>query len=308
MPPRPPDRPDGFPDMTIPDRPALDRTDTTVDRARPLFPTSQVAWKVGDRVLAPWEPNFLYVGKIAQLDGGQALIEFEDGDAGWVQLDQIRTLALARHLKVLCRQRMGPTFAPAEILDIDGDKVHVRFQNGSDEWTRLAALRIPCEPRGPGAAPAKVASHLAFLQHLRRGDRVWAPWGSTTLFAGTVDDIRDQEAHIHFDDGDQGWVLLEQLVPLQLVPGTRVLGRWKMGAQYHPAIVTQMDGERVHLRYDNGDQETTRAVAVVVPCEPIGPAARPSKVVNRGRVSWRWLVALAVIGAVVLFFLLRSGR
>ena len=47
-----------------------------------MFPTSQVAWKVGDCVLAPWEPNFLYVRKIAQVDGVKDLIEFEDGDAG----------------------------------------------------------------------------------------------------------------------------------------------------------------------------------------------------------------------------------
>jgi hypothetical protein len=76
-----------------------------------VFPTSQVAWKVGDCVLAPWEPNFLYVSKIAQVDGVKDSIEFEDGDAGWVQLDQIRTLALKRRLKVLCRQRMSPTIA-----------------------------------------------------------------------------------------------------------------------------------------------------------------------------------------------------
>src|SRR5262249_28341159 len=150
-------------------------------------------------------PDFLYAGRVAQVQDNQALIEFEDGDAGWVTLDQVRPLAVPRGQKVLSRRRMGPHFFPGEILEVRGDEVCVAFADGHpEEWTRVAALRIPCPVTGPGAAPTRVASHTAFLENLRAGDRVWAPWDSTTLFAGTVDRIERNEVHIHFDDGDRG--------------------------------------------------------------------------------------------------------
>src|SRR5262249_18517903 len=198
---------------------------------------------------------------------------FDDGDAGWVLLHQVRALTVARGQKVLSRRRMGPHFFPAEILEVRGDEVRVGFEDrqGGEEWTRVAALRIPCQPTGPGASRTRVASHMAFLEHLRSGDRVWAPWASTTLFAGTVDRIAGREAHIHFDDGDQGWVQLEQLLPLQIPVGLRVLGRWRMGGQFYPGTVTEVRGEQVHIQYDDGDREWNRPAALVLPCHPVGP-------------------------------------
>src|SRR5262249_35686940 len=54
-------------------------------------------WREGDRVLAPWEPMFLYAGTITRITydedkGDQALIEFDDGDDGWVFLFSVRPL------------------------------------------------------------------------------------------------------------------------------------------------------------------------------------------------------------------------
>ena len=74
--------PDDFPDLTLPER-----ADKAHPAPSPSATPARPRWGVGDRVLAPWEPQFLYVGRVAQLQGNEALIEFEDGDAGWVQLD-----------------------------------------------------------------------------------------------------------------------------------------------------------------------------------------------------------------------------
>jgi hypothetical protein len=294
--------PENFPDMTIPER-----TDKAPAPIGPVFPSAQVSWKIGDRVLAPWEPDFLYVGRVAQLKGKEALIEFEDGDAGWVMLDQIRPLVVKQGQKVLSRRKMGPHFFPGEILEVRGDQVRIGFQDGQgDEWTKIAALRIPCQARGQGAAPTKVASHTAFLEKLQPGDRVWAPWNNSTLFAGTVDQMRGKEVHVHFDDGDSGWVLLEQIVPLQIVPGLRVLGRWKMGAHYFPGTVTKVEGQRVHIKYDDGDQEWTKPAALMLPCQPLGPDARPSKVARRSSLLG-WLIPIA-IGIIVLIALWGASR
>jgi hypothetical protein len=256
-------------------------------------------------VLAPWEPDCLYAGRVTEIRDNQALIQFDDGDAGWVVPDRVRPLAVRQGQRVLSRRRMGLSFFPGEILEVRGDEVLVRFDGGQgEEWTRLAALRIPCQPTGPGATPVKVASHRASLDHLQPGDRVWAPWNSGALYAGAVERIEGPEAHVHFDNGDRGWVQLEQLVPLQIPVGLRVLGRWKMGSHFYPGTVTDVQGERVHIQYDDGDREWTRAAALVLPCEPFGPDARPTRRTGQWNYALGWVIPI-LIGVFLGF--LRAG-
>lgn len=132
--------PDDVPDLTIPERQRPDP---------PLVPAGAAAWRVGDWVLAPWEPNHLYAGTVSELKGNAALIEFDDGDVGWVALDRLQKLAIER-----------------------GQKVRLRFESDQgEEWTVVAALRIPCSPHGPGAVPIRFASHLTFT-NLQPGARV----------------------------------------------------------------------------------------------------------------------------------------
>lgn len=341
-------RPDEFPDMTIPSRRDSDGCrsqpnpfpDMTIpereEAAAPPPATGQGFggprrnWQVGDRVLAPWEPEFLYVGRIVKIEQDQAQIDFEDGDAGWVFLDQIRPLAVTTRLRVLSRRKMGPHFFPGEVREVDGDRVRVAFEDGQpDEWTTIAALRIPCQPIGPAAQPTSVASHMAFLKNLQPGDRVWAPWDTTTLFVGTVDEIQDREAHIHFDDGDRGWVQLEQLVPFQIQLGMPVLGRWKMGADFYPGVIAKVDGDRVFIHYDDGDKEWTTAAALVIPCQPFGPNARPTRSggrdtqpvttpgglqgyrtdITRPQSNWMaWLIPIGIAIAVVAIWAVLSRK
>jgi hypothetical protein len=193
---------------------------------------------------------------------------------------------------------MGALFCPGEILEVRGDKVHVLFEDGSEEWTRIAALRFFREEDDDtqGAQPTKFASNQTFLESLRRGDRVWAPWSGGALFVGSIHDLRDDEAHIHFDDGDHGWVLLHQLLPFEPTRGMRVLVNWRMGGQYFPGVVTKGAGERVHIHYDDGDEEWTTPAALVMLSAVAGPDANPTKIVARGGGLRRflWLIPVAI--------------
>jgi hypothetical protein len=212
--------PDDFPDLSLPGR-----ADKPPAPLRLPLDSSERTWRQGDRVLAPWEPDSLYVGRIEQLEAGRALIQFEDGDAGWVRLEQIRPLTIQRGQKVLSRRKLGLLFSPAEVLEVRGDDVCVRFGDG-EEWTRLAALRIPCQARGPGAVPVKAVSHLASRHPPQPGERVWAPWNNTLLFAGTVDENTATEAHIHFDDGDQGQMPDRPKLPMARATSAAGSCRW----------------------------------------------------------------------------------
>ncbi len=126
--------------------------------------TPATDWQEGDRVLAPWEPIFLYSGTIKQIrideaKGNEALIEFDDGDDGWVFLFSLCPLEVKPGQKVLSRKRMGPTFFHGEVVDVNGEEVEVAFEDGSNEWTTCAALRIPCVENGPGAVPTKLGAN-----------------------------------------------------------------------------------------------------------------------------------------------------
>src|SRR5262249_42441072 len=136
------------------------------------------------------------------------------------------------------------------------------------------------------------------------GERVWAPWNAGMLYVGTVDDVRDREVHIRFDDGDCGWVNLEQILPLQIPVGLRLLGRWRMGTAYYPGTVDQVDGERIHILYDDGDKEWTKPAALALPCEPFGPGARPTRTAVRWQAVMAWILPIA-LG--ILWAMTRAG-
>jgi preprotein translocase subunit YajC len=298
--------PDDVPDMSIPERkPPRPEPPRSRPQRRPEPETSQ-GWRKGDRVLAPWEPQFLYAGRIARIEGARALIEFDDGDSGWVLVERIRELAIQRDQEVLCRKRMGPFHYPAVVRALRDDQVLVEFAaGGEDEWVTVGALRIPCTEVGPGATPTHIGSHLAFLEHLQRGDRIWAPWQGGALFVGSVDRIGDDKVHVRFDDGDQAWVRKEQIFPLVIPIGLRVMCRKRMGPAYHPGTVTDVDDDRVFIQYDDGGKEWTTPAALALP--PANTSTQqqthPGVQAAGGGFRWQhflgWIVPIA-IGIIML--------
>lgn len=121
---------------------------------------------VGDRVLAPWEAMFLYAGTVDGLQGDEVHIRFDDGDCGWVQIRQIWPLEIKAGLRVFARWKMGYAFYPGEVVEVQGESVQIFYDDGDKEWTKVAALRIPCIPRGPNARPTKIASGPGFFAGL----------------------------------------------------------------------------------------------------------------------------------------------
>jgi len=230
-------------------------------------------WRIGDRVLAPWEPTFLYAGTLQEISGPNALIQFDDGDSGWVALARVLPLALRAGQPVMSRRRMGPRFFPGEIREIHGEDVVIDFEDGKEEETTVASLRIPCEPAGPGAEPVAVTSHRAFHDRLVVGDRVWALWKEAALFPGTVAERHEDEVRVEFDDGDEEWVPLEHLSPLDIIVGMFVLGRYRMGKQFYAGTIIDSEGDRIRVRYDDGDEEWTTAAALALPVQT-GPPPR----------------------------------
>jgi RNase P/RNase MRP subunit p29 len=298
----------GYPDMSLPERNGNKKPKPS-GAAKPeppeMYGMSEeptARWKSGDRVFAPWEPMFLYAGTIDRVVGDQAYIEFDDGDAGWVKVDEMRPLQIRRGQRVLSRRKMGLTFHPGEVIRVDGDKIVVHFEDShDDEHTTIAAVRLITDGTNKGAEPVQVRSNRAFLKHLSEGTRVWAMWGDNALFAGTVTELDDDRAHVRFDDGDQGWISLQALIPLDIHVGMFVMSRWQMGPHYFPGQITSFEGKRVHVRYDDGDAEWTTTAALALPLQPPPGAAAPAANPSGSNLStWAWAAVPVLIGAALL--------
>jgi len=91
------------------------------------------------------------------------------------------------------------------------------------------------------------------LQHLRPGDRVWAPWKSDTLFAGTVDQIQDKEVHIPFRRRQFRLGAAGAISPVGK-PFRSACASWPVenGLAPFPGTVTAVEGDRIHIAFDDG--------------------------------------------------------
>jgi hypothetical protein len=289
-------KPRHLPDMSLPDRVEPVQPPSSSDVSpKPLVPASAIPssspldarainWHVGDRVLAPWEPVFLYVGTIVEMDETRARVEFEDGDSGWVLCEQLRPFALPLRQKLLARKPRQFFYFPAEVTEIDGDDVRVHFETGESEWLDVADLRFPCQPIGPAAETVRAASQ-AIQFDAQPGDRVWAPWAVGTLFVGTVDRFNEDRAFIRFDDGDRGWVLRSQLFPFTAGVGMQVCVR--RGNQYLPAQILEENNGGFHVEFQDGVQQWASPAAFALPGPANGPAAKPSGF--RYHSWWIWI-------------------
>lgn len=137
--------------------------------------------------------------------------------------------------------------------------------------------------------------NATFIASLTPGTRVWAHWEPTKLFAGTVEEIQSNEVCVQFDDGDKTWVMSDQVMPLLLEEGMQVMARWQMEHAFFPGTITRVDGERIYIEYDDGDEEWTTPAALGIPCEPFIPTAQ-ANVPRHGRF-------FALLAFVILLFI-----
>lgn len=299
-----------FPDMTIPDTPAP----TPASHGSQSNRFSK--WQIGQTVLAPWEPHFLYVGVISDIQQDQALIEFLDGDHGWVFLDHIRHYAILEGMEVESRQRMG-IHLPAKILTVNDPNITVRFlHDNTTENTTVAALRIPCDVRGPGAAPTKVASFEHAVNNLKVGDSVWAPWTPDTLYVGIIKKTRDNRLLIHFDDGDRAWIDRNQVLPFFVAPGMVLFARRKRARTYECGEILQVADDQFQIHFDQGGTEWVTTAQIVMPIQAFGqqppannagnemlPGVQSRSVVRSRSGIGGWLIPVVIGVALALTFL-----
>lgn len=104
---------------------------------------SSPKWDVGQRVLAQWYPEvFFYPGKIKAVEGDKFRIQFDDGDQATVAAKQIAPLDIKVGSRVFGRWQGGPAYFPGKVDQQNGEKIHVRYDDGDEEWTTISMVRV----------------------------------------------------------------------------------------------------------------------------------------------------------------------
>ena len=108
------------------------------------------------------------------------------------------------------------------------------------------------------------------------GDRVLGRKGSEPFwYAGTVRHIDGHRSYVIFDDGDDALVEASRLRKLELKEGDHLLARLPTEREFTPAALLGWDDDKVHVRWDGGEENWTGYGMIRWPSEgqPRQPAA-----------------------------------
>lgn len=114
----------------------------------------------------------------------------------------------------------------------------------------LALFLIGCggaAATGPGGGGGGGSGELVLANY--RGSGAW--------FAGRVAGRSGDSVTIAYLDGDRETVSANSVKPFDWQVGTRVDCNWKRKGKFYPGQITSMNGQNVHIAYDDGDQEDT---------------------------------------------------
>lgn len=99
---------------------------------------------VGDRVLGRWpaEIDWWYPGVVCDRDADRLFVQFDDGDRAWLGPAEVGPLELDEGTRVFGRFEGGRSYYPGLIDERRGDAIHIRYDDGDEEWTSISMVRV----------------------------------------------------------------------------------------------------------------------------------------------------------------------
>ena len=213
-------------------------------------------WRAGDRVLARWLDFYWYPGTIFATGSKGIQILYDDGDQQVVQEAYLMPLLVEEGEQVFVRPKDEPQliYSPAMVSRVDGEIFDVAFDDGHME-TNLRVSRARFWRCPAGIRP------LSFDE----GDRVLAFDRDGFIYPAEIVSAQDDKVVVQYLDGPQRMLTPELVRRFELSAGTKVECRWKAAPNYFPGKINSIDGERVHIRYDDGDEEWTSIRLIRIP-------------------------------------------
>lgn len=186
--------------------------------------------------------NFFYPGQIERSQGERLLFRFDDGDSAWLAPREVADVALTVGMSVHGNWQRRGAYYHAKILAQNGSTVRVQYNDGEIEDTTRAHLRLAFHP----------------WELFTPGRRVLARWGSDGYwYPGTVQQLEAARCQVRFDDGQVAWLGKDGVALIQIYRGLRIEVDFRRRGRYFPATIQRVDGERMRVLYDDGEEEET---------------------------------------------------
>lgn len=100
-------------------------------------------WTEGNRAFAYWdEDEYFYPATILNIEGNDIFIRFDTGEEEWTDADYLEAFLVEVDDQVECKSARDDLYYDVIVLDVDGDRVEVEFEDESTEWTTLSRLRF----------------------------------------------------------------------------------------------------------------------------------------------------------------------
>jgi hypothetical protein len=234
-------------------------------------PTAPVStrYSAGDRVLAPWQDEYLYPGTVFAVDSHGVIVHFDDGDQLIVPEAVLQPLAVqpGERIFICPAAEARLLYFPAIVLRVDGEKVDVQFEGNEvmeahvESNLHLGRARVPRERVVlPGPTPPVLTEPPAEAGLYAVGDRVFARWLDLYWYPGTIIGLEREGLKVLYDDSDQRVLPETMLMPLVVEEGERIFirPRGETRKSYAPARVLHVDGETLDVEFEGSEHQEAR--------------------------------------------------
>jgi hypothetical protein len=100
-------------------------------------------WTEGNRAFAFWDDDeYFYPATIITIDGDDIFVRFDTGEEEWTNADYLEEFIVEVDDEVECKSVQDNLFYDVVILDVDGDRVEVEYEDETSEWSTLSRLRF----------------------------------------------------------------------------------------------------------------------------------------------------------------------
>jgi hypothetical protein len=100
-------------------------------------------WTEGNRAFAFWdEDEYFYPATIVTIEGDDIFIRFDTGEEEWTNADYLEEFIVEVDDEVECKSTQDNLYYDVTVLDVDGDRVEVEYEDETTEWSTLSRLRF----------------------------------------------------------------------------------------------------------------------------------------------------------------------
>ena len=100
-------------------------------------------WTEGNRAFAFWdEDEYFYPATIITIEDEDIFIRFDTGEEEWTDADYLEEFLVEVNDEVECKSAQDNLYYDVTVLDLDGERVEVEFEDGTTEWSTLSRLRF----------------------------------------------------------------------------------------------------------------------------------------------------------------------